>query len=612
MKEKRSAFISILLAMSLFVGLFPMVSSGAEPELAYYAEGLPNGTTAGEVAVTFHATNTTGQAVRVVVAVAVYDGEKIVDMKVSHQSIPEDSAWQSLCTLTVCVPENGDEMRAFLWREDAMEPIARVDAFPGDGATPAPTATPIPVKRLMVGHNVMNAPLLSVGYIRKNTGEVEKTATQWRTSPFLTVEPGQGIVSENSQMEACAIRFLAAYDENKQLIPEAGLARSTAEVGSMYVVPDGVAFVRLSVSANTIKNVDSGGWMVELKRMEDAVIPMDQWDDATPEPTGTECPGGGENTVQIARSRVPARGCVQLNTFPQNIKKGLTITYSAEFGEFTQLTIGKGFNYPWGDWLVIDNTAVMWKGFGSARDGRRKPHGLTIEDNLRVTLTIGSGRENALTCTLESGGQESSLCFAWLGEQNGLPFAYGKQEMTNVELSATVTDMNCPIWLFGDSYFGMSDDRVIGQLFGLGYGENCLIDGLPGQNSVGAYAELERLLRLGGKPQTLIWMLGMNDTDAGYQEAVQKLETLAEAYEFQLILMTVPIVPDKVNPGLIDAYVVSSGYRYVDACGAVGADENGNWYDGYLSEDQIHPTASGAKAIAEQLVKDVPEITATE
>ena len=610
MKKKFGAVFCLMLLAALLAVPFSAVAVSAEPELFYYTERIPNVTVTGEVTVSFHAKNTTGQEVAATAYVAVYDSTKLFDVGIENWSIPSGAdVGNILGSVAVCVPESeGDcQIRSFLWHADTMEPILSEDPS-HEEITQEPTEEPIPVKRLLIGHNVMNAATLSTGYVQKNTGETVETATSWRTSAFLPVEPGQAIVSENSRKEVAAIRYLAAYDENKEVIPESGLSRSSDQIGSMYVVPDGVAFVRLSVSTNQIKSVDAGGWMVELKRPEEAIIPMEQWDDRAEPPEEEGFPNDGGNTMQIERSTVPARGCIQLGAFPQNIKKGLTVTFSAEFDQFTRLTVGKGCNHPWGDWLEIDNTSVTWKGLGANRDGRAKPHGLTIEKDIRVTLQIGSGRDSVCTCTVKSGDEESTLEFAWLGEQNGMPFAYGAQEMTNAVLSATVTDMNCPIWLFGDSYFGMSDDRVIGQLFGLGYGENSLVDGLPGQNSVGAYADLERLLKLGGMPQTLVWMLGMNDTVKGYQETVEKLSYLAEEYHFELILMTVPIVPDKVNPGLIDEYVISSGYRYVDACGAVGADENGNWYEGYLSADNVHPTASGARAIAAQLVSDVPEI----
>ena len=480
--------------------------------------------------------------------------------------------------------------------------------------------------RLIKSRNLVNPAALSVGYVSKKTGEVIGTADIWRTSDYLPVQPGETVVSENERSGMIEIQFLAAYDENKQVIPSAGITRGGDGNGTTYIVPEGVNYIRLSVATNQAGNVDQGGWMVAIMRHDEAGIPFERWgvsvadqwkvsdQESSEHPSALSIsekvfPNDGGNSLQADKEVLPVGTHLKLDLFPQNLKKGLEITFSAKFDEFKGLTVGKGYDHARGDWLVIDNEAVTWKGFGASRDGMPKTHGLTIQNDIRVTIRVGGGKSGVCNCTLQSGEQKKVLEFAWFNEQNGIPFALGEQEMTDVHLCAVATDMECPVWVFGDSYFGSADNRVIGQLFRLGYGENCLINGQAGQRSDNGYEDFEKLLQLGGMPQKLVWMLGMNDAADGYQEAVQQLSALAEEYDFELILMTVPIVPNKVSPGLIDEYVRSSGYRYVDACSAVGADEDGNWYEGYLSEDGIHPTASGARAIAEQLILDVPEIT---
>ena len=39
----------------------------------------------------------------------------------------------------------------------------------------------------------------------------------------------------------------------------------------------------------------------------------------------------------------------------------------------------------------------------------------------------------------------------------------------------------------------------------------------------------------------------------------------------------------------------------------LGADGTGAWCDGYLSGDKVHPSALGAGAIYNQVIKDLPE-----
>jgi lysophospholipase L1-like esterase len=56
-------------------------------------------------------------------------------------------------------------------------------------------------------------------------------------------------------------------------------------------------------------------------------------------------------------------------------------------------------------------------------------------------------------------------------------------------------------------------------------------------------------------------------------------------------------------------YVTNSGHRYIDFAKAVGGESVGSgWYSGFLSADNVHPTVDGAKALANRLFLDFPEI----
>ena len=46
----------------------------------------------------------------------------------------------------------------------------------------------------------------------------------------------------------------------------------------------------------------------------------------------------------------------------------------------------------------------------------------------------------------------------------------------------------------------------------------------------------------------------------------------------------------------------------MDAYEAVGSNESGAWYDGFISSDALHPDVPGAKAIAARMLVDVPEL----
>ena len=47
---------------------------------------------------------------------------------------------------------------------------------------------------------------------------------------------------------------------------------------------------------------------------------------------------------------------------------------------------------------------------------------------------------------------------------------------------------------------------------------------------------------------------------------------------------------------------------YIDIEDTVGVDENGNWYEGMLAGDNIHPTAKGINVIAAKMMAVFSEI----
>ena len=97
-------------------------------------------------------------------------------------------------------------------------------------------------------------------------------------------------------------------------------------------------------------------------------------------------------------------------------------------------------------------------------------------------------------------------------------------------------------------------------------------------------------------------------------------------YGIEPILSTIPTTPaidgTSDDSGLSNAagrqktgyckYVRSLGCRYIDFAEAVGADEFGNWNEGLLSSDKVHPTEAGAKVLLSRALLDCPELTIKE
>ena len=87
---------------------------------------------------------------------------------------------------------------------------------------------------------------------------------------------------------------------------------------------------------------------------------------------------------------------------------------------------------------------------------------------------------------------------------------------------------------------------------------------------------------------------------------VEKVIKLCDESNVTLIFATVPTVEIRNNRGKND-FVRASGYRYIDFDEAV-SDGEGNWKEGMLAKDGVHPAEIGAKAMADRFMADFPEI----
>ena len=317
----------------------------------------------------------------------------------------------------------------------------------------------------------------------------------------------------------------------------------------------------------------------------------------------------GSNGLQVSAKSLAIDTLLELENFPKNLKKGISISLNCKFDTFSGIYFGKGYKQYRGDWLEIDGTNVIWKhsdleGDNNIVEKGSVAHNLTIEKYLAISIYIDDDSVCHFSMNTLSGTFTHS--FEWGYEMNGYPFVLGKQSLNNVQINAIPNDTKRPMWLFGDSYFGVSKNRVMGQLKNLGFTDNVLIDGLAGYASSQGYDELIKCLQF-GKPKYILWCLGMNDSNTVYNNTLTRLKKKCEELNITLILMIIPTVPSRDKEGIKET-VINSGYRYINAYDAVGTNLNGEWYAGYLSNDNLHPTEQGAKAIAMRIVTDVPEI----
>lgn len=396
--------------------------------------------------------------------------------------------------------------------------------------------------------------------------------------------------------------YIGLFDANNDIIRT--IPQSSDPIS--FTIEEGVKYLRVSISRSTEKNIqlELGDSATHYKpytdfrpvqELEERVAILEEKVSGL---GAVERPELGELTS------LQPNNILEYSDFPYHLKKGLQMSFQGSFTTFSKLLLGKGYSSYRGSWLEIDNTNIkyIYDSSGSVKD--TKEHGLTISDFIKVFFTVDN--DSICNVTLITKGGSFSTTFDWAFEMNYEAFAMSETAMTDVRLNASSTEFQNHLWMFGDSYFGVNNTRVIGHLKDFGYIENVLINGLAGQTSPDALADLKRCLNY-GTPKYLIWCLGMNGSDNDYATSVSELITLCETKNIELILTLIPSVPNRAKETIND-FIKETGCQYIDWYKAVGAQTGGTWYDGYLSSDNVHPTEIGAAAIAAQCLVDAPQI----
>lgn len=163
-----------------------------------------------------------------------------------------------------------------------------------------------------------------------------------------------------------------------------------------------------------------------------------------------------------------------------------------------------------------------------------------------------------------------------------------------------------PTWIFVDSY----GDYWPPYLVAIGM-KNFLRDGYSGRNSTQALTSLKLELKL-QSPKVLLWCMGMNDEDGtstinqNYKNVLDEIISICINKKIKLVVTTIPNTPTRKHT-YKNAYIKSIGVDYIDVAKAVGADSAGSsWTTGYLSSDNVHPTAKGARVIAQAIITGMP------
>lgn len=308
-------------------------------------------------------------------------------------------------------------------------------------------------------------------------------------------------------------------------------------------------------------------------------------------------------------ARLTIGNALVLPNFPYHVKKNVVLSAQFRFTEISgNIKVGKGFGKYRGAFIEITPTHLICRFQTSATELKTiasEAHGLLLQDF--ATISIVLDHTGLLYVVLHTKDGLFKTFFRLGYEFNYEPFIQTDgQTITDVYLTAGNMDFKQEVWAFGDSYFGVTPGRWVGVMKDLGF-FNFMVNGLAGINSMNSMIELQRCLVF-GTPKYLIWCLGMNDSaDASYESVLDSVKRICETKGIELILATIPTVPAH-DKAYITNLVRNSGYRYIDFCKAVGADSSENWIPGYLDTDGVHPTASGARALAMQVLIDFPEL----
>ena len=443
---------------------------------------------------------------------------------------------------------------------------------------------------------------VKTGYYLGSNGDLVQNPT-YLTSGFISFT--KDMVKLQASVNGNKINggaFSLVYDINKNKISSFINNNS----GGLLNWQEGVAFARFSFNTGDINEeiqVEVGdkisGYEPYEMKISEELLPEDKNLDILRSSLGNDLD-------TITKDELGDSEIITLENFPWHIKKRLVMSFSASITSFSSVLIGKGLEQYRGSYIKIDAANLIHYFYeSSAIEKEKVNHELKIDGFIRVSLF--SDDSGYLYVILQSkDGTFKHIFKDWKYEANWKPFVKSiGSVLGDMKLNAGCQDFKLPVWAFGDSYFGVSLNRWIGAMRDFGF-FNFLINGLAGQNSSAAYDDLVKCLKF-GTPKYLLWCLGMNDRNDSFISTFDKVKSLCESKGVTLIGATIPTVPER-DKEVISQYVRDSGGRYIDFYKAMGANVVGQWYEGYLDSDKVHPTVLGAKAQAMQVLIDFPEL----
>lgn len=440
------------------------------------------------------------------------------------------------------------------------------------------------------------------------TNGVESSSPSYCHSAKISVKSGETYsfwALYNGSVVSASVRFLCAYNSLGSAVSDDGGTYLTS-----YTVPTGIIDIIVSFEQNR-KMIFM---VVEGSAQPPMLLPYNLEHYIAKEEFITDAVQTllrGKEYLRDDNASATANTEYSLIDHLDN-KKNCAYSFFGKFSSFTSLEIGHGKTETGANYIVIDGTNVTsYQPNGT--EYAHYAHGLTITDFISVSIKVSDTKAARAVVNIVTKGDSASISNVIFFGCNGKIYYKCGQTTTDVTFIYNIMDLRKDIYVFGDSYISLADDKRWPEYAITNNDNNMLLCGFAGASAQDVYPSFQNIVAM-AKPKYICWLLGMNNSDssssinAKWVTATSNVIGYCEQNGIVPILATIPNTPTKRNT-FKNTWVKNSGRRYVDFARAVGAESAGSsWYSGMLSGDNVHPTAEGAKALWLRLRADLPEI----
>lgn len=403
----------------------------------------------------------------------------------------------------------------------------------------------------------------------------------YKYSPKISVRQGD-------VFRGVTFRFITAFSNGTAVSEKGGNSVSS------YTVPEGVDEVVVSVSTSVSSFIYDYTRTVLIPK--NTPFPLDK---NILSKTGTFTSGGLYNYILMTQAKSSLSKNF-LAVFECDCVSGTDFEFGFTVSNFTPVS--------------VHNNVISISSQNVSYDDVDYAHGITIEGRIKLIVEQLSTAQAKIT--IMANGAAFVQTIDYVITTTCSPYVRSIDLIANnCKFTYTCIDLQKSIWIFGDSYLSYSDNRWRYYLHSYGYDNNALINAHSGAGSVNAITALTNLIAI-GKPKYIVWAIGMNDgSDTNASTPASSWVTgrdtllgLCDENNITPVFCTIPNVPTVSNAGK-NAWIKASGHKYIDLCHAVGADESTSWLGTMLSNDGVHPSVTGAKALFAQVISDFPEVT---